>query len=283
MTNIRTTLLHAALVFLLAFPSLVLAKETKTAGPDPETAQVKSGETVLLGTVLETMNSNGYTYVYLDTKEGKTWVAVPETSVTTGESIACMPGIPMHNFTSNTLNRTFETIIFSPGLDKKHGNAQNVASDTSKTGKQENSFESALRTEMSSTKEHAGAIDTMGQSTGSAGAIVPSADLSIDKAVGPDSYSVAECFQQGKDLDGKTVHVRGKIMKISRMIMGKNWLHLQDGTGDAKKNHHDLVVTTTADVEEGKVVTIAGTLAFNRDFGAGYKYEVIVEDAKIEQ
>ena len=65
--------------------------------------------------------------------------------------------------------------------------------------------------------------------------------------------------------------------------MGKNWLHIQDGTGNPLKNQHDLVVTTAEDAEEGKVITIAGTLAFERDFGAGYKYEVIVEDAKIEQ
>ncbi|NLX19954.1 MAG: hypothetical protein GXY53_11855 [Desulfobulbus sp.] len=135
---------------------------------------------------------------------------------------------------------------------------------------------------MSGAKKNMETVGMTGQSTGSAGAIVPSVELNIDKATGPDSYSVGECFQQGKDLNGKTVRVRGKIMKVSRMIMGKNWLHLQDGSGDPKKNHHDLVITTTEDVEEGSIITIAGTLAFDRDFGAGYKYEVIVEDAKIE-
>ena len=84
-------------------------------------------------------------------------------------------------------------------------------------------------------------------------------------------------------MQGKTVRVRGKVMKISRMIMGKNWIHLQDGTGNPLKNQHDLVITSTEDPGENAIVTIEGTLNFERDFGAGYKYEVIVEDAKIEK
>ena len=187
----------------------------------------------------------------------------------------------MYNFSSKTLNRTFETIIFSPGLDK--GNATPAAQPAAepKSGK-EAGFDAALRAEGSGAKGH-GVIDAMGPSAGSAGAVVPSAELNVNKATGPNSYSVSECFEQGKELNGKTVRVRGKVMKISRMIMGKNWLHIQDGTGNPLKNQHDLVATTTEDAEEGKVITIAGTLAFERDFGAGYKYEVIVEEAKIEQ
>lgn len=121
----------------------------------------------------------------------------------------------------------------------------------------------------------------MGASTGSVGAVVPSAEVNVNKATGPNSYSVGECFEQSKDLHGKTVRVRGKVMKISRMIMGKNWLHIQDGTGNPLKNQHDLVATTTEEPAEGSVITIEGVLAAERDFGAGYKYEVIVEDAKV--
>ena len=123
----------------------------------------------------------------------------------------------------------------------------------------------------------------MGPSAGSAGAMVPSAEVNVNKATGPNSYSVGECFEQGKELNGKTVRVRGKVMKISRMIMGKNWLHLQDGTGNPLKNQHDLVVTTTEDAAEGTVVTVEGTLSAERDFGAGYKYDVIIENAKVEK
>ena len=63
--------------------------------------------------------------------------------------------------------------------------------------------------------------------------------------------------------------------------MGKNWIHIQDGTGDPQKNTHDLVVTTDGMAEKGEVVTIEGVVAANKDFGSGYKYEVIIEDAKV--
>ena len=79
------------------------------------------------------------------------------------------------------------------------------------------------------------------------------------------------------------MRVRGKVVKNSRMIMGKNWLHLQDGTGEPDKKQHDLVVTTMADATEGEIVTVEGVVAANRDFGAGYNYQVLIENAKVEK
>ena len=63
--------------------------------------------------------------------------------------------------------------------------------------------------------------------------------------------------------------------------MGKNWIHLQDGSGNPMHNSHDLVVTTSETVEVDNIVTIEGTLAAEKDFGAGYKYAAIIEDAAI--
>jgi hypothetical protein len=124
----------------------------------------------------------------------------------------------------------------------------------------------------------------MGDSPGSTGAIVPSAHVQIEKATGDNSFSVGECFEQAEALHNTTVRVRGKVVKISRMIMGKNWLHIQDGTGNPLHNQHDLVVTTLEDPGEGmSVVTVEGVLKAERDFGAGYRYEAIIEDARIEK
>ena len=64
--------------------------------------------------------------------------------------------------------------------------------------------------------------------------------------------------------------------------MGRNWLHLQDGTGDATKQEHDLVVTTTEEAQEGVILTVTGVVAADRDFGAGYRYKVLLENAKVE-
>lgn len=282
MAKMRVVLIRTVLVLSLANPALSLA-ENKEASPAPNTSHAALEGLILQGTVLETMNSNGYTYLQLDAKQGRIWIAIPEIQVKAGQSVTCSPGITMYNFSSKTLNRTFEAIVFSPGLDKSNATSASKSAQPAaeaQAGK-ESGFEAALRAEGSATQGH-DAIDATSQSTGSAGAVVPSTELNVNKATGPNSYSVSECFEQGKALNGKTVRVRGKVMKISRMIMGKHWLHIQDGTGDPLKNQHDLVVTTTEDTEEGKVITLVGTLAFERDFGAGYKYEVIVEDAQIE-
>ena len=68
------------------------------------------------GTVVETMNSGGYTYVLLNNDGKKSWAAMPETQVKVGEEITLAPGAPMNNFNSRTLNRTFETIYFTSGV-----------------------------------------------------------------------------------------------------------------------------------------------------------------------
>ena len=78
--------------------------------------------------------------------------------------------------------------------------------------------------------------------------------------------------------NGKVIKVTGKCIKLNRMIMGRNWVHLQDGSG----NNFDLTVTTTENVELGSIVTLEGTIALNKDFGAGYKYNVILEGATLK-
>jgi hypothetical protein len=234
------------------------------------------------------MNSSGYTYLLLESAQGKIWVAIPETPVKVGQIVTCIPGMTMKSFASKTLNRTFDTIVFSPGLDKGEASVTKQPPAVAAKSKDLADFSEALQAEKGSDKA---AVDTavgaglaMEKSSGSVGAIVPSSsDVNVNKANGPNSYSVAECFEQAKDLNSKTVRVRGKVMKISRMIMGKNWVHIQDGTGNPLNNQHDLVVTTEEDPAEGTVVTVEGALSANRDFGAGYKYEVIIENAKVEK
>jgi hypothetical protein len=68
-------------------------------------------------------------------------------------------------------------------------------------------------------------------------------------------------------------------VKVNPDIMGKNWLHIQDGTGDLAKNTHDLVVTSADIAEKGAIISLEGILAADKDFGSGYRYDVIVEDA----
>jgi hypothetical protein len=120
-------------------------------------------------------------------------------------------------------------------------------------------------------------------SGGSEGAKAPASTepIHVEKAKGEDGRTVADLYDQSKTLDRKTVAVRGKVVKVSRGIMGKNWVHLRDGSGDAGKGTNNLVVTTQDVPKVGDVVTARGTLYKDKDFGAGYKYAVIVEEASV--
>lgn len=95
--------------------------------------------------------------------------------------------------------------------------------------------------------------------------------------------SVAGLWAKRTSLAGKTVVVRGKVVKFLGGIMGKNWVHLQDGTGNAKDGTNDITVTTADQAKPGEILTATGRLAIDRDFGAGYRYGVIVEEATLSK
>ncbi len=121
-------------------------------------------------------------------------------------------------------------------------------------------------------------------SGGSEGAKAPDASepIKVEKAKGADACTVSEAYENAGKLDKKTVVVRGKVVKVSKGIMGKNWVHLRDGSGDAGKGTNNLVATTQDVPNVGAVVTAKGTLHKDKDFGAGYKYRVIVEEATVK-
>lgn len=109
-------------------------------------------------------------------------------------------------------------------------------------------------------------------------AAAASEPIKVEKAKGADAHTVSEAYENAAKLDKKTVVVRGKVVKVSKGIMGKNWVHVQDGSGDPGKGTNDLVFTTKDDPKVGSVVTAKGTLYKDKDFGAGYKYKAIVEE-----
>jgi len=259
-------------------PAVVPAQQTAAA------PAVQAGGNIK-GKVLETMNAAGYTYLSLDSAAGPVWVAIPETEVAVGQEVECQPGMVMNKFHSQSLNRDFDSIVFSAGLagSAKSFNPHATPAKTAQAApKQESgSFAEALQQEKPrEAKPGVEAMEMMG-SAGSMGAVVPFAELKVDKAEGTNARTVVEVFAQAAELGQQKVRVRGKVVKLSRMIMGKNWVHLQDGTGDPMSNSHDLVFTTMAEPEQGQVVTLEGTLEVGKDFGYGYKYAVIVEDALV--
>jgi hypothetical protein len=93
--------------------------------------------------------------------------------------------------------------------------------------------------------------------------------------------TVAELYADKDQLAGKTVTVRGKVVKANAHIMGKSWVHIRDGSGDEKTN--DLTVTTAGEAPTvGSTVLVTGTVAVNKDYGMGYQYVVIIEDATVK-
>jgi hypothetical protein len=217
---------------------------------------------LLSGKVTEFINSAGYTYILLDDEGEKIWVAVPEMQVSVGEDVVLQPGIEMVDFTSSTLNRTFERVILSAGpVSEKGGPMEKDLGMPSGD------------TPMGMVK--APARGGMGVST------PIDDDVKVEKATGQGAYTVAEIYEKKSSLCNNKVVVRGKVVKVLPKILGKNWIHLQDGTGDEKRGDYDLVVTSQDMPSVGDVVTVSGTLYTDKDFGAGYKYSVIVEEANI--
>ena len=235
---------------------------------------VEVEESALSGTVLETFDSAGYTYLHLDTGSAKLWAAIGQAKVAAGDKISLLNGPVMKDFHSKTLDRTFPEIIFSAGL--KEGGA----SPHGAMGGGGSSFADAMMGEGVSMTPQA-MMGGMGsqESGGSTKAVSPLQEVKVEKIEG--GYSVEELFASAGDLAGKKVKIRGKAVKVSPNIMGRTWVHLQDGTGSAMNNSHDLVVTTNEIPEVNSVIVMEGTLAKDKDFGAGYFYNVIVEEAVI--
>lgn len=211
------------------------------------------------GRVVETMDAATYTYVLVDDGTRQVWAAGPKTAVAVGDRVALPPGMVMRNFASKSLGRTFDEIYFVGALRVVKGEAAQP-------------LDAPLRA-------HGGAEAPAGAAAGAphgAAAAPPAVDLAgIAKAEG--GQTVAEILAGKAENAGKPVAVRARVVKFTPAVMGRNWLHVQDGSGAAG----DLTVTTSASAKVGDTVLVRGTLATDRDFGSGYRYDVIVEDAAV--
>ncbi|MBU0682070.1 MAG: DNA-binding protein [Proteobacteria bacterium] len=228
----------------------------------------------LTGTIIETFDSGGYTYLQLDNGQDKIWAAIGQAKVEKGQKISLANGPVMKDFHSPSLNRTFAEIIFSSGVKGGMMAAPTVSTD----GSGEANFMANL-----SAGGQAPAMDGAAASGGSSKAIVSAKEIQVAKAEGETGRTVEQVFAEADKLNGQKVKVRGKVVKVSPGIMGVNWLHLQDGSGNPMKNSHDLVVTTDELAEVDSVVVVEGTVASKKDFGMGYYYDALVEKAVISK
>jgi hypothetical protein len=217
--------------------------------------QMGGASSTVQGKVLEARNVEGYTYLKLKTATGEVWAAVTTSSVKPGAQVVIGNPMVMKNFESRTLNRKFDTILFGELVDPKMpAGAAPVAA--------------------AAASPHDGGAPTAGPAV----TVAPMA-----KASGPDARTVAEVHAGKATLKGRTVSVRGQVVKLNTGIMGKNWLHLQDGTGSAAGGSNDVIVTSKASAAVGEIVTARGVVRTNVDLGMGYAYPVLVEDASLSK
>ncbi len=107
-------------------------------------------------------------------------------------------------------------------------------------------------------------------------------DVKVPRATGKDARTIAEIFAQRQALKDKTVTVRGKVVKYTAGVMGKNWIHLRDGTGTPGKDD-DVTVTSQDAAAKGDVIVVQGKVALDQDIGMGTPYPVIIQDAKVSK
>lgn len=211
-------------------------------------SQAPSGSTAT-GKVVETMDAGNYTYVRVDTGSEEIWAAATRFNVAVGDVVVVPLEMPMQDFHSDSLDRTFEVVYFTSQILPE------------------------------------GAAAAAGMPPGHpqvTGAMTSSHDDStpvepVEPADG--GVTIARAWAETAELDGSEITVRGRVVKYNGGILGTNWIHLQDGTGSAADGTHDLTVTTLGTAAVGDVVTAKGTLVTDKDFGAGYTYAVLLQDA----
>lgn len=226
-------------------PSTLDAAEPAAAKPKAKESPAKGFGS---GKVMEVHNASNYTFARVDTGKEKIWLAGPSVQIKAGDKVVFPPGMAMPNFESKSLKRTFDVIYF---VDKISREGSESAGGQMPPG-----------------HPKVATADTGNQKM----------DFSrITKPKG--GKTVAEVHKEKSQFAGKKISVRGKVVKFNSQVMGKNWLHLMDGTGT--QGADDLTITTKASAKVGDTVLVRGTLFTDKDYGHGYKYPVIIEDAEV--
>lgn len=196
------------------------------------------------GKVIEVLQTTQYTYLLVNEGDDEKWLALPKMQAEPGDIYFYKNGYEMVNFKSNELGRSFESVYFleSVGLSASEVNNGSILSGDDPVKAEIRQYE-----------------------------------IEIPKAEG--GMSIGELYEKKESYKGQKVKIRGMVVHYNPSIMNKNWIHLQDGSSFG--NQYDLTITSHMKTKVGLTITVEGELALNKDFGAGYFYEVIVVDAII--
>lgn len=225
-------------------PKVIEATEATEQGSQPMADE--SATKLHKVVVEEVLPTSRYTYLNV-TEDGQTyWIAIPKKEVEKGGTYYYRGGLKKVNFKSQEYDRVFETLYLVSDVSKEPGMIGMGGGNP-----HENVDEAAPTGKISKIDPPAGGI------------------------------TIADLFAHRDKYEGQTVRVKGRVVKLNNMIMNRNWIHIQDGS--SSKGDLDLTITTTENVPMGAVVAFEGKIALNRDFGAGYKYEIIMEEAQLLQ
>lgn len=232
--------LSIILLILSLFVGCNRSPKSNTSAPEQKSASVAEGYHTVVAS--EVIQSSGYTYIKLKEGDREYWAAVTRMEAEAGKTYYYKDGMEMTNFKSKELNRVFDSIWFIMEFSDQP-------------------------------------IQPKGQeklTTSGRQMLEKANDVKVEPISG--SITIAQLFSERAKYAGKSVKIRAKVVKFSPEIMQKNWLHLQDGT-DAG-GQFDLTVTTMEVFQPGDIVTLEGVIALEKDFGYGYKYDVLMEEAK---
>jgi len=194
--------------------------------------------------VKEVLQTTSYTYLKLKEENAVYWAAITRNDeVKEGDTYYYDNFMEMKNFPSKELDRTFDNIYFIDRFEKEP-----FPSEKTMNNKQKGS-------------SHVG-------------------DMEVENIAPVEGgITIADLYNSKADYSGKKVKVHGKVVKFTSSVMGKNWVHIQDGTNSG--DNFDLAITTPAVVNNGDVVTFEGVVSLDKDFGYGYAYDILVEDAEL--
>lgn len=186
-------------------------------------------------TVKEVLPTEKYVYLYVSEKEKEFWIAASKMEVAVGETYFYRGGLLKTNFQSKEYNRTFDRMyLVSKLVPANHAQEEQPQSEEAEAPVE-----------------------------------IPPADVAVEGSI-----RIAELVANPEKYAGKEIQISGVCTKVNANIMGRNWLHLRDGSQD----DYDLVVTSATAVPQGHTITMKGIVATNKDFGAGYEYAILVEE-----
>ena len=256
-------LLHLTLIALIG--TFTYAVEAGHEGHDHAKSDTATTQThkIYYGKILEIKPAMGYKYLKIDENGTQIWVAIANAPVVIGDKIGYDKKTMMTDFKSKSLNQEFKEIFF--------------ASDVYLPQKVQKpkSMKDMLGLSPAKKDPHAG----MGRRMTPAEEDETAAKPFVKK----DAYTVEEIHMWRKALKDQIISIEGSVFKVSRAIMKLDWVHLGDGSGNEKKLTDDLVFTASSTtLKQGDKVIAKGKVIIDKDFGYGYFYKVIIQDASFQ-